>query len=188
MAELAARSAMAGVLAPGRSGADGEAGVVAQERPVAGAALLSAFATGPLLPGLPLARQWADISVADEVVRALSIGPRRWLLFGAAGLAARLAPLPAAIVDQSDARTIVRLSGPRVRDVLARGVSFDLHPDMFQPGHVAVGVIAHVGVTLWRLPDEDGARYDLAFAPGYAGSMVHWLSGAAAQFGLEVIA
>ena len=34
----------------------------------------------------------------------------------------------AAVSDQSDARLVLRVSGPRVRDVLAKGVPVDLHP------------------------------------------------------------
>ena len=40
--------------------------------------------------------------------------------------------------DQSDSRLVLRLSGPRVRDVLAKGVPVDLHPKAFKPGDVAM--------------------------------------------------
>ena len=47
-----------------------------------------------------------------------------------------LAPLAAhaAIVDQSHGRTILRVTGPKVRDALAKGVPVDLHPRAFTDG------------------------------------------------------
>jgi len=82
---------------------------------------------------------------------------------------------------------VLVLSGERVRDALARMVSFDLHPDVFAVGHVAVSAVAHVGVILWRLPDQGGARYSLAFPRSFSDAVMHWLEEAAAQFGFEAV-
>ena len=40
----------------------------------------------------------------------------------------------AAVVDQSHGRAVLRLAGPRARDVLAKGCRLDLHPRVFKPG------------------------------------------------------
>jgi len=61
-------------------------------------------------------------------------GPDRWLAFQhrapKEGMEARLAPLAglASLVDQSHGRTLLALTGSRVRDGLAKGVPVDLHP------------------------------------------------------------
>lgn len=165
-------------------------GVVAREAAIEGAALLSPFAAGWDGPALPPPRRWAAMEMAGLTVHVLCVGPGRWLLFGAAGLADRLDAEfggAAAIVEQSDAWVALVLSGERVRDALARMVSFDLHPELFAVGHVAVSATAHVGVILWRLPDEGGARYSLAFPRSFSGAVTHWLEEAAAQFGFEAV-
>jgi sarcosine oxidase subunit gamma len=95
----------------------------------------------------------------------------------------------AAISDQSGGGAVLRLAGPRVREVLAKGVMIDLHPSTFAPGDVAVTAAAHVGLTLWRLPDDaTGAVFEVAVARSLAGSFWHWLAASAAEYGLAVSA
>ncbi|KQO93397.1 sarcosine oxidase subunit gamma family protein [Methylobacterium sp. Leaf91] len=115
-------------------------------------------------------------------------GPDQWLaLFETrqemAGLGEALQGI-AAVTDQSDARAIVRVSGPDARAFLAKGLAIDLHPRAFQPGQVAVTALAHMGAQIWQ---RDAAPiYDLAVARSFAGSVWSWLSHAAAEFGYDV--
>lgn len=127
-------------------------------------------------------------------VAFLGTGPGAWLAVrdGAAdglarGLAADLAGL-ASVADQSDGYGVLRLAGDRVPDALRKGMTVDLHPAVFRPGDVAVTTAAHVGVTLWRLPDGADGRpcYEVACFRSYAGSFWRWLSESAAEFGLRV--
>ncbi len=60
--------------------------------------------------------------------------------------------------NQSDARAALRLSGPHVRDMLAKGCMIDLHPSVFPPGAAAMTSIAHIGVHLWRLDNAAPRR------------------------------
>ena len=60
----------------------------------------------------------------------------------------------AAISDQTDAYTVLRLSGSHTRDVLSRLVPIDLHPRVFEVYECAATVAAHIGVMLWRLGDS----------------------------------
>ena len=90
----------------------------------------------------------------------------------------------AAIVDQSHARIILRLTGPRVRDLLATGLPIDLHPRAFGPGDAAQSIIAHIGVVIWQLDDEP--TYELAVPRSLIGSLWNWLAAGAARHGLEV--
>ena len=100
-------------------------------------------------------------------------------------LAARLGGF-ASICDQSDSRIVLELAGPRVRDVLAKGVPIDLHPDRFRAGDVAVTLVGHVGVQLWC--NSAAPDYRLAVARSYFSSLWHWLAASAAEFGCEVVA
>lgn len=86
----------------------------------------------------------------------------------------------ASVVDQSDGRIVVRISGPRARDVLAKGVPIDLHPRAFSPGSVAITHASHIGVILWQT--DDAPTYEAALFRSYADSFTHWLFEAAAEF------
>jgi sarcosine oxidase subunit gamma len=93
----------------------------------------------------------------------------------------------AAVSDQSGGIAVLRLSGSRVRDALAKGIMIDLHPRAFAPGDVAVTAAAHIGLTLWRLPDDAaGAVFEIAVARSLAGSFWHWLAASAAEYGLAI--
>jgi sarcosine oxidase subunit gamma len=97
-----------------------------------------------------------------------------------------LRPSAAAIADQSDGQAVLRVSGQKVREALCKLVPIDLHPRAFGVGDVAVTVAAHIGVTLWRLPDElnGHAAFEIAVYRSLAGSFWAALSASAAEFGL----
>jgi methylglutamate dehydrogenase subunit D len=116
-------------------------------------------------------------------------GPNQWLAASRErSLPARLAEglrESAAVSDQSDARALLHLSGPNLRDALAKGCPIDLHARTFKPGDAAVTTIAHVGVHLWWLPDDYG--FHVAVFRSMAGSFWSWLCASAAEFGLVVV-
>ena len=86
----------------------------------------------------------------------------------------------AAVVDHSDGRAVVRVSGQRARDVLAKGIPIDLHSRVFKTNSVAITHASHIGVTLWQI--DDTPTYDLALARSFANSFTHWLDHASAEY------
>lgn len=90
----------------------------------------------------------------------------------------------ASVVDQSDGYGVLRLSGPALLEVLAKGVAIDLAAPVFPAGSVAVTQIAHVGVTLWKV--DEVPTIHIAVPRSYAGSFLHWLEASAAAVGLAV--
>jgi methylglutamate dehydrogenase subunit D len=90
----------------------------------------------------------------------------------------------ASISDQSDGRIIMRVSGARVRDALAKGVPIDLHPGAFRPGDAAVTTVAYIGVALWQV--DDAPTYEFIIPRSYFTAFHEWLSAAAAEFGVQV--
>ena len=94
----------------------------------------------------------------------------------------------ASVADQSDAYTLLRLSGPHVRDALRRLINLDLHPGAFTVGAAARTTASHVGVTIWRLADalDHGAVFEIAMARSLTQSFWRALVASAAEFGLAL--
>ena len=131
--------------------------------------------------------------VTRGAVTFAGVGPEQWLASAegaeALSFAARVRSrvgLFAAVSDQSDSRLVLRLSGPRVRDVLAKGVPLDLHPKIFKTGDVACTLVAHIAVQLDML--DDAPAYQLTAPRSMAGSLWSWLTASAAEFGYDVVA
>jgi sarcosine oxidase subunit gamma len=190
------KGAWAGILDPGRLGRQtGAPGLIVQ--PQDGLRLCSMIAPatrteevsdriagrfGLALPTTPRIVETSDIGL-------IWAGRDQWLARSARPdlavlLEAEIGDV-AAIADQSDARAILRLSGLRVREVLAKGCMIDLHPRAFRPGDVALTSIAHIGVQLWQLDDEP--TYEIAVFRSLAGSFWSWLQASAAEFGCEIL-
>ena len=133
------------------------------------------------LPDAPGLRRGPDVDV-------LWASEAAWTLMsaGSFGLDRRLADLDLSIdpVLQSDARGILRLHGPKVREILARGCPIDLHPRTFVPGNAATTTISHIAVQLWQL--DDAPTYELSVARSFARDFWEWLAGVASFDGIDV--
>jgi sarcosine oxidase subunit gamma len=91
----------------------------------------------------------------------------------------------AAVSDQSGSRAVMRVSGPRVRDALAKGCMIDLHHRAFGPGDAAMTSIAHIVAHVWQL--DNIPTYDLVVSRSMAASFWSWFETSAAQFGYTVL-
>ncbi len=94
--------------------------------------------------------------------------------------------LPAAagtVTMLSAGRVRLRITGPQARDVLAKGISLDLHPAVFQVGRGAQTGLHHTGVFLERVGDDS---YEIYVPRTYAESIWEWLIDAALPFGYDV--
>lgn len=119
---------------------------------------------------------------------AVWMAPRQWLLFARTSdpvpaLRAQLRAV-ASVVDQSDARGLLRIGGHRCRDMLAKGLAIDLHPSRFSTGSAASTSVTHVNVLIWQ--DNDAPTYMIAVPRSFAGSFWSWVTVAAAEYGYEV--
>lgn len=195
MAEAPARESPLASLEARARPAEG-AGVRLVERPHAGKVGLRGEPTdegfmagaGRAL-GMVLPRE-ANTSARRDEVAALWLGPNEWLLVCPPGtegelgrsIADALAGVHAAVTDLTDSRTIIRMSGPNVRDLLAKGCALDLHPCRFPAGCVAQSVLAKVDVILHRVAEpggEDDAVFDLYVGRSFAAYLWLWLADAA---------
>ncbi|TDD92598.1 hypothetical protein E1293_00775 [Actinomadura darangshiensis] len=82
-------------------------------------------------------------------------------------------------VDVSAARTVLELSGPSARAVLAHGCLLDLHPRTFGPGRCAQTVLAQAQVVLHQ---TGAADYRLLVRTSYADHLVRWLLDAMTEY------
>ncbi|MEK1934006.1 MAG: sarcosine oxidase subunit gamma family protein [Pararhizobium sp.] len=107
----------------------------------------------------------AAVAAGLAAVNELSVrfvGPGEWLVVSQSetpdGLQRSLSLLlaeAAYIFDQSDGRVVLRLSGPNVRRILAKGVAIDLHPSAFAIGTSSNVLCGHVGVNLARTGENE---------------------------------
>ena len=188
-------SALAGLALPGRYGKGGEPGIVITERSGLGLATVAARKGAPVRAAVKASYR-VDLPDDSTVVQGPEVsfvgyGPGQWLAVSeslanealARDLGHRLKGL-ASISDQSGGRTVLRLSGPRARDVLAKGLPIDLHPRAFGPGSTATSTISLMGVQLWQV--DDAPSYDIALFRSLSASFWRWLTASAAEFGYEV--
>jgi heterotetrameric sarcosine oxidase gamma subunit len=182
---------------PGALGADQAPGVTIAER------------TGVSLCSV-LARKGAEAKLTERVSQVFGIelpraprytasgavafawaGPLQWLALGnqresrefESHLRSSFAGV-ASVIDQSDGRTLVRVSGPRAHCALAKGVLVDLHRNVFQPSHTAITSVANIGVHFWQI--DPAPTYEFSVSRSFAVSFCEWLVHAAAEFGIRV--
>jgi len=144
--------------------------------PDSAAAAAIGKALGGPLPTVPCtASRLGDAEV-------LWLGPDEWLLIAEPGqqqaLAATLREAigeeEGAVTDVSAQRTAVALTGPKVREVLARGCSIDLHPKVTPIGSCVQTLLAQTGVVL-VVRDELAADVLLLVRASFAGYFGDWL-------------
>lgn len=197
---LKSASGIAGLAASGRYGKrDGGAGVTISERIGLGLATVAARkGQARSLQDRVREAYGVDLPQTSRVVVGRDVsfvgyGPGQWLAVSetlaseamARDLAERLKGL-ASISDQSSGRTVIRVSGPRARDVLAKGLPIDLDPRAFPLGSAATSTISLMGVQLWQA--DDTRSYDIAVFRSLSESFWRWLAASAAEFGYEVVA
>jgi len=116
-----------------------------------------------------------------------SAGPGKWLALAsdseAPGLMTELREAlgdGASLLDQSDGRVLIELSGSEAREALAKGTGVDLDPSVFPIGHSAVTAFGHVTVHLTYTRAD---CYELIVMRSYAETLWETLTEAAREFG-----
>lgn len=134
----------------------------------------------------------ASKTTTMDGITFISIAPRQWLALAEASKAQdfvatleSVAGVFAAVVDQSDARAIIEISGPKAREALAKGVSIDLHPQVFGVGDSASTLAVQLWMTLWQT--EFAPTYRIAVFRAFGSSALEWLVNSSAEFGCQVI-
>lgn len=94
--------------------------------------------------------------------------------------AAAMGDRPHLLADVSDARQILSISGAGAREVLAKGMSIDLHPSAFGLGDFRRSALAHVAAAAALVGDAPD-RFELFCHRSYAMYVHRWLLASSAK-------
>lgn len=136
-------------------------------------------------------------------VSVLWMGPDEWLVVAPperrsdlpGALAQAMDGLHAAVVEVGEAITVIGLSGPNARDVLAQGCTIDLDPRVFPSGMCVRTLVTKSGAILHRVDrtevnDGSGtgdAEYEIYVHRSFAGYLWHWLEDAGRAYGVAIL-
>ena len=183
---------LAGLIGKGRK----NPGVTVREKKLLGHLTLRGDAKDPAFAegvhkalGLELPVALSLVANADTSLQWM--GPDEWLLIVRGGqefaveqaLRAALAGLHISVVNVSGGQQLLELSGPKVREVLMKSTSYDVHPDNFPVGK-AVGTVFAKSQLVIRHTGED--TWELLIRRSFSDYWWLWLQDAAAEYGLSV--
>ena len=134
-----------------------------------------------------------NTTVGEGGLLALWLGPDEWLVVTPPDVQARLADsleaalqgVHASVTDVTGGQTVITLSGPSARDVLAKGCPLDLHPSVFGPGDCAQTLLAKANVTMRCV--DDSPSFELIVRRSFAEYAALWLHDAALEYGCAVV-
>ncbi|RGE24381.1 sarcosine oxidase subunit gamma [Leucobacter sp. wl10] len=138
--------------------------------------------------GAPLPGKAGEVTGDADALHVIWLSPdeflavdvsRRQRAGDAAGAEAALDGLPGQAVDLSANRTILELTGSRVREVLEKGCRADLHPRAFAAGAAIATQLAQVPLILHRSGAQSFRLYPRA---SFADHTVRWLIDAMTEF------
>lgn len=117
-------------------------------------------------------------------------GPGQWLAVStttpAAGfimeLRGALEPSGATVTDLSHARTIIRIAGPKARDVILKGCPMDI--ESFEVNDCASSLLGHFNVQIHCLGDQS---FDIYAFRSFGLAVWEWLVDAALEYGVEML-
>ena len=121
------------------------------------------------------------------------LGPDEWLVVSAPesregvakGLEEALSGLHVAVNDISSGQTIIRLRGPRARDLLNKGCPLDLHPRVFGAGQCAQSHIGKSNALIIQVDDEP--TYDIIVRRSFADYLARWLLHSGMEYDIAVV-
>jgi len=135
-----------------------------------------------------------DLPVAPNTVASNEqytvywLGPDEWLVHCAqdmqsstlSRLQESLRGRHAAVTDVSDYYVVIRLSGDKAREVLAKGTPFDVHPRVFGAGACAQTCFGHASILLHCV--DDAPVFDIQVRWSFAEYLWRYLVDSASEY------
>jgi len=172
------------------------AGVILREKKLLGHLTLRGDAKDPAFAGGVHKALGLELPVALTLVAAGDtslqwLAPDEWLLIVPSGsefaveqkLREALEGQHISIVNVSGGQTLLELSGPKVREVLMKSTSYDVHPSNFPVGK-AVGTHFAKSQLVIRHTAED--TWELLIRRSFSDYFWLWLQDASAEYGLAI--
>ncbi len=172
------------------------AGVTVREKKLLGHLTLRGDAKDPAFAGGVHKALGLELPVALTLVAAGDtslqwLAPDEWLLIVPSGsefaveqkLREALDGQHISIVNVSGGQTLLELSGPKVREVLMKSTSYDVHPSNFPVGK-AVGTHFAKSQLVIRHTAEDA--WELLIRRSFSDYFWLWLQDASAEYGLAI--
>ena len=130
--------------------------------------------TGVDLPTTP------NTTAKSGEFRILWLGPTEWWVVSSHvepgklvdDLRAAFGGQHAAVIDVSESRTVISISGPSARDVLARGCSLDLHPRVFNAGQCAQTGLTKANILLDQI--DANPTFDIYVLKSFSDYLWQW--------------
>ena len=116
-------------------------------------------------------------------VRILWLAPNRWLVISSHKLEAGAFGAKASVNDVGQGRSVLRLGGRSVRDLLCKGCPIDLDLQAFPAGHAAATLLGHLDVIIDCIADD---VFDLYVIRSYDYFIHVWLVQAGKEFGVRI--
>ena len=121
------------------------------------------------------------------------LGPDEWLVVSSPesregvgdGLEEALSGLHVAVNDISSGQTIIRLRGPRARDLLSKGCPLDLHPRVFGTGQCAQSHIGKSNALIIQV--DDVPTYDVIVRRSFADYLARWMLHSGMEYDIAVV-
>jgi sarcosine oxidase subunit gamma len=88
----------------------------------------------------------------------------------------------ATVTDLSHARSVIRIAGPKAREVLLKGCPLDL--ESFEVNDCASSLLGHFNVQIHRLGDQ---VFDVYVFRSFGLALWEWLVDAALEYGVEML-
>ncbi|WP_104493271.1 sarcosine oxidase subunit gamma [Paracoccus denitrificans] len=132
-------------------------------------------------------------AVSGKGVTLIWSGPDQFLVFAPQGegkLMERIVDAFAGIAslsDQSDGRCVLRISGQRSVQAMAKFLSIDFHDGVFLVGAAATTSLDHTAANIWRSPDAPGGApvYHIAVFTSFADSLYRVIADSSLEYGLQ---
>jgi methylglutamate dehydrogenase subunit D len=186
-------SALQTVLRPGRGGEPGAVGIKISERRDLSIVQVSAIPSVPDNRGAIEATIGTALPAPNKSAvgrrTALWVGPGRWFVVepSRAALADELEKAAGGsltVTDLSHSRVVLRVTGPKARDVIAQGCAVDLHPRAARADDCFVTSVARHSVVLHLVDDT---TMDVYVYRSFGQDLVEWLLEAASPYGYEIV-
>ena len=124
-------------------------------------------------------------------LRIYWLGPNEWLILTSVDGTPKLVTLlrealqgqHAAVTELSGGQLTMRIDGPRVRDVLAKGCTLDFHPAEFEVGACAQSGLAKANILIGLIDEKP--VFEIVVRRSFAEYLVLWLEHAATEYNVE---